>query len=100
MPMTITEKILAAHCGREEVRPGELITAKIDMVLANDITTPPAITMLKEKGRAQYPRPGRPQPEWHRQKSLEEAGQQLLFDVRHESVELSTFDLDRPANCA
>lgn len=50
MPMTITEKILAAHCDREEVRPGELITAKIDMVLANDITTPPSITMLKEKG--------------------------------------------------
>lgn len=50
MPMTITEKILASHSGRSKVRPGELINAKVDAVLCNDITTPAAITMLKEKG--------------------------------------------------
>ena len=50
MSMTITEKILASHCGKVQVRPGEMITAKIDAVLCNDITTPAAITMLKEKG--------------------------------------------------
>jgi 3-isopropylmalate/(R)-2-methylmalate dehydratase large subunit len=50
MGMTITEKILAAHCGKARVEPGEMITAKIDAVLCNDITTPAAITMLKEKG--------------------------------------------------
>jgi len=41
--MTITEKILAAHCGKDRVNPGELINAKIDLVLGNDITAPPAI---------------------------------------------------------
>jgi 3-isopropylmalate/(R)-2-methylmalate dehydratase large subunit len=41
--MTITEKILAAHCGKTNVKPGDLINAKIDLVLGNDITAPPAI---------------------------------------------------------
>ena len=50
MAMTITEKILASHCGKARVRPGEMITAEIDAVLCNDITTPAAITMLKAKG--------------------------------------------------
>jgi 3-isopropylmalate/(R)-2-methylmalate dehydratase large subunit len=50
MGMTITEKILAAHCGKARVEPGEMITAKMDAVLCNDITTPAAITMLKAKG--------------------------------------------------
>ncbi|MCK5118741.1 MAG: 3-isopropylmalate dehydratase large subunit, partial [Candidatus Latescibacteria bacterium] len=48
--MTITEKILAAHCGKARVVPGEMITARIDAVLCHDVTTPAAITMLKEKG--------------------------------------------------
>lgn len=43
MGMTITEKILAAHCGREEVKPGEFISATVDLALANDITAPLAI---------------------------------------------------------
>jgi len=43
MAMTITEKILAAHCGKNSVNSGELINAKIDLVLGNDITAPPAI---------------------------------------------------------
>lgn len=42
-PMTITEKILAAHAGLDFVKPGDLITAKIDITLANDITGPVAI---------------------------------------------------------
>lgn len=50
MGMTITEKILAAHCGKARVVPGEMITARIDAVLCHDVTTPAAITMLKEKG--------------------------------------------------
>jgi len=40
MGMTITEKILAAHCGKDEVKPGELIMASCDFILANDITAP------------------------------------------------------------
>ena len=48
--MTITEKILAAHCGRKEVKPGELINAKLDLVLANDITAPIAIKEFRAAG--------------------------------------------------
>ncbi len=48
MPQTITEKILAAHAGRESVAPGELITAQIDMALANDITAPIAIKLFEK----------------------------------------------------
>jgi len=43
MQQTITEKILAAHCGKKEVHPGEFIEADCDVVLGNDITAPPAI---------------------------------------------------------
>jgi 3-isopropylmalate/(R)-2-methylmalate dehydratase large subunit len=50
MAMTITEKILAEHCGLEEVRPGQLINAKLDIVLGNDITAPIAIEELKKAG--------------------------------------------------
>ncbi|NQU12587.1 MAG: 3-isopropylmalate dehydratase large subunit, partial [Desulfobacteraceae bacterium] len=50
MPMTITEKILAAHAGRETVSPGELIQVEVDLALANDITAPPAIKVFHELG--------------------------------------------------
>jgi len=50
MGMTITEKILAHAAGKETVRPGDLINASIDRVMCHDVTTPPAITMLKENG--------------------------------------------------
>jgi 3-isopropylmalate/(R)-2-methylmalate dehydratase large subunit len=39
-PMTITEKILAAHADRDCVSPGDLIKVKVDLALANDITAP------------------------------------------------------------
>src|SRR3990172_2227726 len=48
--MTITERILAAHTGKAEVSPGELINAKVDLVLANDITAPIAIQEFKKIG--------------------------------------------------
>jgi 3-isopropylmalate/(R)-2-methylmalate dehydratase large subunit len=50
MGMTITEKILAESAGKKTVRSGELIDAKIDIVMCHDVTTPPAISMLIEKG--------------------------------------------------
>lgn len=40
MGMTITEKILAVHAGKERVEPGELINAKIDIAMGNDISIP------------------------------------------------------------
>ncbi|MEC4684441.1 MAG: 3-isopropylmalate dehydratase large subunit [Nitrospirota bacterium] len=48
--MTITEKILAAHAGKKEVSPGELINARVDLILANDITAPIAIKEFRKIG--------------------------------------------------
>jgi len=50
MGMTLTEKILAAHAGRERVRPGEMVLARVDLALANDITGPLAIQQFLEIG--------------------------------------------------
>lgn len=49
-PMTITQKILATHAGREAVHPGELVQVKVDISLANDITAPLAIRVFREIG--------------------------------------------------
>ena len=43
MGMTMTQKILASHCGLDEVKAGQLIMADLDLVLGNDITTPVAV---------------------------------------------------------
>ena len=51
MAMTMTQKILAAHAGQAEVHAGELIMAKLDLVLGNDITTPVAIGEFPKFGR-------------------------------------------------
>lgn len=48
--MTITEKIFAAHCGKDYVQAGELISAKVDITLANDITGPIAISEFRKIG--------------------------------------------------
>ena len=48
--MTMTEKILAAHAGKKSVTPGELVDAKIDLALANDITAPLAIQAFNDIG--------------------------------------------------
>lgn len=50
MGMTITQKILAAHAGLSEVKAGQLITAKTDIVLSNDITGPVAIREMQKVG--------------------------------------------------
>ncbi len=50
MGMTMTQKILAAHAGLAEVEPGQLINAKLDQVLGNDITTPVAINEFEKAG--------------------------------------------------
>ena len=48
MGMTMTQKILAAHAGLESVTAGQLIEAKLDIVMANDITGPMALPILKQ----------------------------------------------------
>ncbi len=50
MGMTMTEKILARAAGVDRVVPGQLVDANIDVVMCHDVTTPPAISMLVEKG--------------------------------------------------
>lgn len=50
MGQTITQKILAAHAGKKAVEPGELINAKVDLVLGNDITAPIAIQEFEKIG--------------------------------------------------
>ncbi|MCR3758067.1 3-isopropylmalate dehydratase large subunit [Clostridium felsineum] len=49
-PMTMTQKILANHAGLDYVEAGQLITAKLDLVLGNDVTTPVAIKAFKNMG--------------------------------------------------
>ena len=49
--MTMTQKILAAHAGKKDVHAGELVMAKLDLVLGNDITTPVAIGEFPKFGR-------------------------------------------------
>lgn len=49
-PMTITEKILAAHAGQDFVEPGQLIQARVDIALGNDITAPLAIQSFRQAG--------------------------------------------------
>lgn len=50
MEMTITQKILADHAGLKEVHPGQLINARVDIALGNDITAPIAIDQFKKSG--------------------------------------------------
>lgn len=50
MGMTMTQKILAAHCGKESVTAGEIIMADLDLVLGNDITSPVAVSEFRKAG--------------------------------------------------
>ena len=50
MSMTMTQKILADHAGLPEVKAGQLIEARLDMVLGNDITSPVAINEFEKAG--------------------------------------------------
>ena len=50
MGMTMTQKILAAHAGLASVKAGDLIEARLDLVLGNDVTTPVAVTVFDKSG--------------------------------------------------
>lgn len=50
MGMTITEKIFAAHSGRDEVKPGDLVYANIDLVMGTDVTVPLAVEVFNKIG--------------------------------------------------
>ena len=49
MGMTMTQKILAAHAGLDSVEAGQLIEAKLDIVMANDITGPTENTRYSKR---------------------------------------------------
>ena len=48
--MTLVEQILAAHTDKKKVKPGEFINARVDLILANDITAPIAIREFRQIG--------------------------------------------------
>jgi len=50
MAMTMTQKILAAHAGKDSVQAGDLIEARLDLVLGNDVTAPLAIREFRKAG--------------------------------------------------
>jgi 3-isopropylmalate/(R)-2-methylmalate dehydratase large subunit len=54
MGMTMTQKILAAHAGLDSVTAGQLIEAKLDIVMANDITGPMALPIFREMAEKVY----------------------------------------------
>ncbi|HBQ27004.1 MAG TPA: 3-isopropylmalate dehydratase large subunit [Syntrophomonas sp.] len=53
MGMTVSQKILAAHAGKEFIAPGELVNCKLDVVLGNDVTAPVAIAEFEKLGMEQ-----------------------------------------------
>jgi 3-isopropylmalate/(R)-2-methylmalate dehydratase large subunit len=57
--MTLTEKILARHSGRDHVRPGDFVVARVDLVLGNDITAPVAIREFERMGAPRVFDPGK-----------------------------------------
>ena len=59
LPMTVTEKIIARHAGRDAVAPGELVNVRCDVVLGNDITAPLAIAEFERTGAARVFDPDR-----------------------------------------
>jgi len=57
--LTLAEKILAAHSGRSKVSPGEFVNARVDLILANDITAPIAIREFQRLGMDKVFDPGK-----------------------------------------
>lgn len=50
MGQTIAEKIIAAHAGRDRVRPGEFATVRVDLIMTNDLMGPPALAQFRKLG--------------------------------------------------
>ena len=48
--MNLTEKILAAHCGKSQVRPGEIVNVKVDLIYSMDVAAPLAISEFQKIG--------------------------------------------------
>jgi len=48
--VTLAEKILAGHCGRDNVKAGDMVMAKVDMVLGTDVTVPLSVEVFRNMG--------------------------------------------------
>src|SRR5690606_13300038 len=59
MGSTVTEKIIAAHCGRDEVQAGELVNAAVDLVMINDMMGAMIIKILERMGADRVFNPAR-----------------------------------------
>ncbi|MDE3075158.1 MAG: 3-isopropylmalate dehydratase large subunit, partial [Chloroflexota bacterium] len=59
MGATVTEKILAAHAGLSSVRPNQIVTCRVDLVMANDFSGPPAYAALRRLGIEKVFDPGK-----------------------------------------
>lgn len=59
MAQTQSQKILAAHCGQDQVRPGEIVEAQVDLVMANDVSAPLVIRAFQQAGGMQVFNPQR-----------------------------------------
>ncbi|MFH1058124.1 MAG: 3-isopropylmalate dehydratase large subunit [Pseudomonadota bacterium] len=59
MGQTLAQKILAAHCGRDQVRPGEIVEAGLDMVMANDVSGHLVLGLFRQAGGEKVFDPGR-----------------------------------------
>ena len=59
MGMTLSEKIIAAHCGKDRVKPGEFVYVDVDIAMGNDITAPLAIMEFEAAGIRKVADPGR-----------------------------------------
>ncbi|MFZ5587587.1 MAG: 3-isopropylmalate dehydratase large subunit [Thermodesulfobacteriota bacterium] len=59
MGQTLAQKILAAHCGRDAVRPGEIVEAALDQVMANDVSGPLVLGLFRQAGGEKVFDPGR-----------------------------------------
>lgn len=59
MAQTQSQKILAAHCGRDQVRPGEIVEAQVDLAMANDVSAPLVIRAFQQAGGMQVFNPQR-----------------------------------------
>ena len=98
-PSTITEKIIAAHAEVDEVKPGQLVEVDVDLAMANDITAPISIEVLKAAGVEKVHDPSRivlVADHFSPAKDIKSAEQiQVVKDFAREQKIDNYFDLDR-----
>ncbi len=102
MGMTMAEKILASHCGRDRVTPGEIIMAKLDVIMAHDATAPMAIREFRRIGVPRVFDPSRivlvSDHNVPNQDGLSAENNKLMRDFARQQG-ITYFELGRSGNC-